>query len=466
LDYRDSFSDIHSLSYSFIGFQSAYLATAFNPIYWNTACLVVNSGSLENENEEDKGTSYDKLAKAIGDIQASGIKVSLIDINKSDYGFKPDPENNKILFGLKGVNKVGAEVVEDIIKNRPYKSIKEFMQKCPKNKSVMISLIKAGAFDELDYEWASKACKEPRIAILAWYLMQVSEPKKRLTLQNFNGLMQKAFIPDEYNLQKQIYEFNKYLKTKKAGKYYILDEQSNNFYCKNFDGENIEVINGYPCILQTVWDKIYQKQMDVIRDWLSENQEQLLSDYNDSLFYENWLNYAEGNVSAWEMESLCFYYHPHELIDVDKLKYGITDFFSLSSESEVDYYFRRNGRDIPIYKIYKIAGTVLNKNATKSTVTLLTTEGVVNVKFSKEYFAMYNRQLSEKQDDGSKKIVEKGWFQRGNKLLISGYRREDSFVVKTYKNTNAHQLYKIVAVNGSDIQITHDRYQVQEEENE
>jgi DNA polymerase-3 subunit alpha len=206
--------------------------------------------------------------------------------------------------------------------------------------------------------------------------------------------------------------------------------------------------------------------MDVIRDWLSENQEQLLSDYNDSLFYENWLNYAEGNVSAWEMESLCFYYHPHELIDVDKLKYGITDFFSLSSESEVDYYFRRNGRDIPIYKIYKIAGTVLNKNATKSTVTLLTTEGVVNVKFSKEYFAMYNRQLSEKQDDGSKKIVEKGWFQRGNKLLISGYRREDSFVVKTYKNTNAHQLYKIVAVNGSDIQITHDRYQVQEEENE
>lgn len=52
-----SFSVIHALAYSFIGFQTAYIATRWNPIYWDTACLVVNSGSLEDEddNEYDEG---------------------------------------------------------------------------------------------------------------------------------------------------------------------------------------------------------------------------------------------------------------------------------------------------------------------------------------------------------------------------------------------------------------------------
>src|SRR5699024_4558323 len=50
-----SFSVIHALAYSFIGFQTIYIATRWNPIYWNTACLIVNSGSLEEEEnfEED-----------------------------------------------------------------------------------------------------------------------------------------------------------------------------------------------------------------------------------------------------------------------------------------------------------------------------------------------------------------------------------------------------------------------------
>ena len=47
-----SFSIIHALAYSFIGFQTAYIATRWNPIYWDTACLVVNSGSLEEDEIE------------------------------------------------------------------------------------------------------------------------------------------------------------------------------------------------------------------------------------------------------------------------------------------------------------------------------------------------------------------------------------------------------------------------------
>ena len=48
-----SFSIIHSRAYSFIGFQTLYIGTHWNPIYWNTACLIVNSGSLEGYEDED-----------------------------------------------------------------------------------------------------------------------------------------------------------------------------------------------------------------------------------------------------------------------------------------------------------------------------------------------------------------------------------------------------------------------------
>lgn len=54
-----SFSDIHSLSYSYIGYQTAYLATHWPAIYWNTACLLVDSGSLDNEDsDKEKNTDY------------------------------------------------------------------------------------------------------------------------------------------------------------------------------------------------------------------------------------------------------------------------------------------------------------------------------------------------------------------------------------------------------------------------
>jgi DNA polymerase-3 subunit alpha len=42
-----SFSVLHATAYSYIGFQTAYLSSHWHPIYWATACLIVNSGSLE-----------------------------------------------------------------------------------------------------------------------------------------------------------------------------------------------------------------------------------------------------------------------------------------------------------------------------------------------------------------------------------------------------------------------------------
>ena len=475
-----SFSIIHALAYSFIGFQTAYIATRWNPIYWDTACLVVNSGSLEedeNEYEEDEdgdiigvkkkesSTDYAKLAKALGEIIGAGIKVSLVDINKSNYGFEPDVKSNQILFGLKALSNVGAPIIEKIMENRPYHSLKEFMRKCPLNKTAMISLIKSGAFDNLESAWAKEFHVDPRIVAMTYYLSKACDPKSKLTLQNFNGLIEKEIVPDSLEQQKQAFIFNKYLKKHKKSLYYLMTNQdvSDVVTRKLIDTDDLEIIQGIPCIKQKTWDKNYQVIMCLARDWLKDNQAAALKEYNTILFKEAWDKYASGNISSWEMEALCFYYHDHELKTIDNNRYGIVDFNELSTEPIVDRTFKRNGKQIPLYKLYKIAGTVISKNDSRHSISLLTTTGVVNVKFTKEYYALYGRQLSEIQPDGTKKVREKGWFVRGTKLLITGFRRDDTFVSKNYKSNGGHQLYKINAVNGSRMEITHTRYGQSEE---
>ena len=304
---------------------------------------------------------------------------------------------------------------------------------------------------------------------MAYYLSLTSEPKKRLNLQNFNGLINLDLIPQELSLQKRVFNFNKYLKTYKwkeedKNYYYIPHEYGIHFVLDNFDEKLIDkVVNGIPFIEQDKWDCEYQKSMDIAREWLKENQETILNQVNQRLFEAEWNKYATGNISSWEMSSLCFYYHEHELANINRTKYGIVSFDNLSSIPRVDTFFKRNGKQIPLYKIYRIAGTVIGKNDTRHSVTLLTTSGVVNVKFTRDYYAMFNRQISEVNDKGEKKVKEKGWFTRGVKLLVTGYRRDDTFVAKKYKSTGGHQLYKILDVDkDGSISLTATRYGMEE----
>ena len=113
-----------------------------------------------------------------------------------------------------------------------------------------------------------------------------------------------------------------------------------------------------------------------------------------------------------------------------------------------------------MFKLHKICGTCIAKNKNKSTVTLLTTSGVVEVKFRKEYFTLFDKQISVRQADGSKKIVEKSWFNRGNMIVVRGIRSGDNFIAKKYASTGGHQLYKIIeVVDGTDVRLASERYQ-------
>lgn len=452
-----AFSLNHSLPYSFVGIQSIYFVMNFNPIYWNTACLIVNSGATDEE--AGGSTDYGKIAKAIGDITGAGIKVSLANINKSDFGFAPDVENNRILFGLKGMLNVGDDLIANIIENRPYSSPKDFLNRVRPSKQAMIALIKGGAFDDM----------EERQFVMAWYIWETCDKKSRITLQNMGGLIKHGLLPEkteEQILARRVYEFNRYLKAiTKADKYaykdmYSLDTRAIAFL-QEIDCENLMTTDNVSWYIKTkTWDNVYQKHMDVFRKWIAAEKETILNALNTEIFMEDWNKYAKGTISAWEMEVLCFYYHDHELQNVNNDKYGFVDFNLLPEDPIIEKTFRKGDKDIHIFHLNRICGTCIAKNKTKSTVTILTTTGVVNVKFRKEYFAMFDKQISERGADGVKHVVEKSWFNRGNMIVVTGIRSGDDFVSKKYASTGGHQLYRINEIlDNGDLVLQDSRYQ-------
>ena len=160
-----------------------------------------------------------------------------------------------------------------------------------------------------------------------------------------------------------------------------------------------------------------------------------------------WDKYACGNYSSWEMSSLGYYYHNHELSNLDEKVYDIVHFNDLPKQPQIEYKFKRNGNEIPIFKTYRIAGTIISKDDLHSSIMILSNDNtVVQVKMTKDYYARYNKRISEVQPDGSKKVVEPGFLQRGTLVVLNGFRRGQTFVLKRYKKTKSHQLYKITKV--------------------
>jgi DNA polymerase-3 subunit alpha len=294
-------------------------------------------------------------------MRAEGINITPPDINTSQYTFYPDVENNRILFGLRGLFGVGDDVIAATIENRPYTSPRDYVNKVKPKKGAMISLIKAGAFDSM---MDRKMC-------MAWYLWENCDKKSRLTLQNMPSLMKYGMLPDnteQFITARRVYEFTRYLKAiTKADKsaykgMYTLDTRAINFLNELGLEELMQTDNLAWFVEEKKWDKVYQKHMDVFRDWLRANHDDILKQLNDIIFKEEWDKYAKGTVSAWEMEAMCFYYHEHELAHLDEEKYGFVDFFDLQEDPIVEKTFWKGSKQITMFKLSKLCGTCIAKD--------------------------------------------------------------------------------------------------------
>lgn len=430
-----SFSIPHTVAYSLIGLQEMNLNYKFPSIYWATACLTVNSGGAD---EESGGTTnYGKLSSAIGRIKRQGIGVELPDINKAKFGFTPDQENNTIIYGMKGISEVGDDIINKIISNRPYKSFQDFLDKVGPGKVQTIALIKAGCFDKLE----EKGRKE----LLYEYLSILIPRKNKLTLANVNGLINYNILPKNKSAFIYLFNFNKYLKLNKKDDRYYIDERAYQYFSKNFDVNYLGTDKKKTYIEVKVWDALYKDRMMELKEYINKNQEKLIDKLHAAEIDEVWQQYCSGTLSTWEMDTLGFYYHDHDLLNTYHPEFQFKDFYEMSEIPIPSGYNEYKGRKVPVFELQTIYGTVLDKNSYKHTVVLLTPTGVVNVKCVAEQYSKYDKQLSQPNPEtGKKEVIERSWFKRGTNLIVNGWRNADQFMARGRQSEGKYPIYKIL----------------------
>lgn len=430
---QDSFSLLHTLAYSAIGLQELNLYNHFPSIYWNTGCLIVNSGD-----EEGSSTDYSKMAVALGATINHGIKVELTDINESKANFRPNPDKDYISYGLRSLSGIGYDFIQTILSLRPFTSLEDFYERAKPNKNQMLTLIKSGAFRKIDNE-------NRKISLLK-YAKLVTPKRKNLTIAQTGLLMQQGLLPESLNDEMALFEFNRYVKSelKTSGEITVLDERAQNFLIRIGQETMINTLDSWVVVRTDEWKAYYDKRMDKVRAFLKENKADLLEKIFDAetiLLFEEYG--GKESFAKWEMDSMNFYYTEHELAHMNFKKYGVVKF------SDQPRIARKENPNLKFSKniLCSIVGTIIGKNKVKGSLDLLTPEGsVVMVKMYKGEFSFWDKQISESVGGGKKRVVEKSFFERGNKLYLTGFRRDDQFVPKTYLNTPTPKIGKIVEV--------------------
>ena len=458
-----SFSDIHTTAYSYIALQEMNLSYFYPSIYWKTACLSVDAGAVnpedfynlvntgvlqladEDDAREQTKVKYGEIAKAIIKFRQFG-SVDLPNISSSRFGFTPDEKHNTIVYGLRGISRIGEQIIHDIIINQEFSSVQDFVNKMTTtegkkliSKDKIVNLIKAGAFDTIE--------NKPREQILREFVMSVADQKQKLNLMNFQMLIKQGLIPDELSFSIKVYNFTKYIRTMRFMGNYILDENGLAFYSENYDMSKVKMLEKDGLMVSVIgekyWDNIYNTEMDKPRAYIKKHHDKLLEKLNKKLFDEEYDKYGRGDRLQWELDSLSFYYSGHPLQSLE-LPIEITKINDLV-ENEFDGFWMIKGKRVPKYKLRSIIGTVIDKDKTKGLVTIQTPDnGVIDVKVFKQQFARFTHVISNIDEDGNKDILEDSFFEKGTHLLITGILRGDIFIPKVYKDTGFESILKIV----------------------
>jgi len=138
-----SFNKSHAAAYALIAYRTAYLKK-----YYPTELMAATISANTNNPE--------KMGFYLNATRDMGIDILCPDVNLSDRTFSVNEFDGKevIRFGLSGIKNVGEEALQSILKNRPYSSYQDFINKANLskiNKRVLRNLISVGAFDGFDY---------------------------------------------------------------------------------------------------------------------------------------------------------------------------------------------------------------------------------------------------------------------------------------------------------------------------
>lgn len=463
-----SFSTIHTTGYSLIAIQEMNLAYHYPIIYWNCACLSVDSSAINDadfynlvdddiitiDEEENKKIAnkidYAKMAGALDKFKQV-CEIEMPNINKSRLSFTPDAVNNSILYGLKGISKITDPTIQEIMMNRPFNSFNDFLSKITKKtvtKDKVINLIKCGAFDAIEHKTRQEIMKD--------FIWQVCEPKKRLTMQNANMLIEKNLFPSELEYYCDVYKLTKELRKHRDSQkmWYCGDKldiplEKVESWRQIFKDSNLPIkdiiIDGEPRKVfdSSKWDLFYKAKMAPLQKYIKDNHDELLEKLNNSLFEDEYNKYCKGSLAQWELDSMNFYFHEHPLRKIAlqiQSKYDIfVNSIDTIVEGAADGQFIIKGKIIPKMKLYTIMGTVIDRDKVKGMVTLQCPSGVVNVKVYKDLYSTMVQTVEREKDEEA----QDSFFEKGVNLLITGIQRGSTFLPKVYKNTGHKAILKI-----------------------
>lgn len=441
-----SFSDLHTTAYSTIALQEMNLNYNYDPIYWACACLNVNANAvndadyeflvetdiieIEDDTEEESKSgkvAYDKVAEAISKFDQ--YEIIAPDINKARMGFIPKVYDNKIMFGLKGISKIGDDLVLNIIERRPYNSVAHFVEKMVEDgkklisKDRVVNLIKAGCFDAIE--------NKPREQIMTEFISSLVPKKSTVNLRNVQMLIRYNLFPEELTFEKGVFIVHNEIKKTLdmvAPHYYCMDSDDDiiyQWYVKNFGSEPL-TINGHWCISSVDWERIHKAAQDKARVWIKAHVDELIEAIHKVEYEEEFNKYAQGDILQWELDSLNFYHSGHpldglicplEIAKLDELK-----------ENDFDGYFNIKGNAIPKMNLKRIIGTVLVANKKSNIVVLSCPDGVMRVKCYKVQYAKYDKVLEDEYGN----VIQESFFEKGSHLCVSGFLRDNMFIPKVY----------------------------------
>ena len=398
---------------------------------------------VSSENKKTEAPpNHGKIARAVADIQQNGVTVAFPSVNSAQLDFYPDIATNSIIYSLKAVTSVNTDLANRIIAARPFASLVDFLTRINPTNVQAINMIKAGCFDSLySPQTYRKAIMEEYVN---WAAAQKVSRKEKLTMANLDKIIDFGLLPPNLEISRRVWKYSKFMKEHaydKVNRRYIVDKSNTIKFFQDFYEDDLTIGKDYDTIpdgysvKSAPFNKLTDKFLDELKGWLSSSEA-------CDLFYkaelkqkhdEIWEKYCTGSVSRWEMQSLHYYYHEHELAHVNLAKYGIVDFETLPETlTPTGTKVNRNGEEVPTYDLVRICGTVINSDNNKHIVTILTNFGkVVDVKFYSGSYIYYNKVISYQDEKGVKHRVEGSWFDRGSLILLSGVRRELSFLPKT-----------------------------------
>ena len=192
-----AFNCSHSVAYAFCSYQTAWLMTYYEPEW---LCAYVESMIGDDDTRQ----------QAMSEIKFFGYSINQVDINKSSYNWTLSDDRKSFIPSFKTVKGIGEAAISEILENRPYKGIDDFLwnedgsyRHSKANKRVIDALIKINAFWSMDLVGPGKVFENYK---QMQYVMveNLDKLKKKTAKENFENLIKESALTEDWTKNEKI----------------------------------------------------------------------------------------------------------------------------------------------------------------------------------------------------------------------------------------------------------------------